>query len=98
MKLKRKFPKVLDMLTRDILSAALLLSSLTFITGVTLATPAQALSACNIGSSAQNSLTVEPSQPGVMYIDSGVTPRIDASYVGYRITNGTASTTSGYWA
>jgi len=81
-----------------LLSLMLIFASLSTVTAISLATPAQALSTCAIGSSAQNSLTVEPSQPKVMYIDSGVTPRIDASYVGYRITNGTGSTISGYWA
>lgn len=32
-----------------------------------------------------------------MYIDTGVSPRIDAAYVGYRITNNTGSALSGYW-
>ena len=32
-----------------------------------------------------------------MYIDTGVSPRVDAAYVGYRITNNTGSALSGYW-
>ncbi len=32
-----------------------------------------------------------------MYIDTGVSPRIDAAYVGYRITNNTGNALSGYW-
>ena len=61
----------------------------------TLATPEKAsaaLSTCAIGSVAQNSIAVEPSHPTVMYIDSGVNPRVDASYVGYRISNRTGAT------
>jgi hypothetical protein len=67
-------------------------------TTVVTAETAHALTACAIGSSAQNSISVEPSQPTVMYIDSGVSPRIDASYVGYRITNSTGAALDGYWA
>ena len=43
------------------------------------------------------SLTITPSHGKVMYIDTGVSPRIDAAYVGYRIKNGTGSALSGYW-
>jgi uncharacterized repeat protein (TIGR02543 family) len=67
-------------------------------TTVVTAETAHALTTCAIGSSAQNSIAVEPSQPTVMYIDSGVSPRIDASYVGYRITNSTGAPIEGYWA
>ncbi len=73
---------------------ALLASVLTTVVTIS---PAQALATCAIGSAAQSNLTVEPSQPTVMYIDSGVTPRIDAAYVGYRIKNTTGATISGYW-
>jgi uncharacterized repeat protein (TIGR02543 family) len=33
-----------------------------------------------------------------MYIDSGMNPRVDAGYIGYRITNRTGSVMKGYWA
>ena len=56
------------------------------------------LATCAVGSAAQNSLTVEPSHPTVMYIDSGVSPRLDAAYIGYRISNRTGATLKGYWA
>ena len=56
------------------------------------------LATCAAGSSAQNSITVEPSHPTVMYIDSGITPRVDAAYIGYRISNRTGATLKGYWA
>lgn len=84
--------------TAKVIVASLFLSLFTVFTSAVVTSPAHALTTCAIGSSAQNSLTVEPSHPTVMYIDSGVTPRIDASYVGYRITNTTGSTLTGYWA
>lgn len=72
--------------------------SMMIATSLITAETAHALPACAIGSTAQNNFTVEPSQPTVMYIDSGVSPRIDASYVGYRITNSTGAAIDGYWA
>lgn len=42
-------------------------------------------------------ITITPSHGKVMYIDTGVSPRVDAAYVGYRITNNTGSALSGYW-
>lgn len=42
-------------------------------------------------------IKITPSHGKVMYIDTGVTPRIDAAYVGYRITNNTGAALSGYW-
>jgi hypothetical protein len=42
-------------------------------------------------------ITITPSHGKVMYIDTGVSPKIDAAYIGYRITNNTASALSGYW-
>ena len=42
-------------------------------------------------------LTITPSHGQVMYIDTGVSPKIDAAYVGYRITNNTGAAISGYW-
>ena len=65
--------------------------------GVVGAVPAQALTACEVGSAAQNNIQVNPSHSKVFYIDTGVTPRIDASYVGYRVTNTTGATLKGYW-
>lgn len=59
-------------------------------------TPASAanVSCVTAGTTAQNGYTEAPSHGQVMYIDSGVSPKIDASYVGYRITNNTGSTKS----
>ena len=43
-------------------------------------------------------LKVAPSHGNVFYIDSGVTPKIDAAYIGYRVTNtDTASDRAGLW-
>ena len=33
-----------------------------------------------------------------MFIDSGISPKVDAAYVGYRISNKTGATLKGYWA
>jgi len=80
-------------------SVLLTLSTVVGISVVTSTTPASAvLATCAAGSAAQNSITVEPSHPTVMYIDSGMNPRVDAAYIGYRISNRTGSTLKGYWA
>lgn len=42
-------------------------------------------------------LTITPSHGRVLYIDTGVSPKIDAAYVGYRITNNTGGPISGYF-
>jgi hypothetical protein len=42
-------------------------------------------------------IKITPSHGKVMYIDTGVSPRIDAAYVGYQITNNTNAALSGYW-
>ena len=80
---------------RALLSMTALLATL--FSSVVAAVPAQALTACEVGSSAQNNIQVNPSHSKVFYIDTGVTPRIDASYVGYRVTNTTGATLKGYW-
>lgn len=51
--------------------------------------------ACDNGSSAQNGITVLPSQGKAFYIDSGQNQNIDASYVGYRVKS--ASARQGLW-
>ena len=80
-------------------SALLTLSLIAGITVGTSVTQASAtLATCAPGSAAQNSITVEPSHPTVMYIDSGMNPRVDAAYIGYRITNRTGAALKGYWA
>ena len=59
-------------------------------------TSAQAanVSCATAGATAQNGYTEAPSHGQVMYIDSGVTPKIDAAYVGYKITNNSGSAKS----
>lgn len=52
---------------------------------------------CAAGASAQNNIEVEPSHGKVMYIDTGVSPIIDAAYIGYRVKNTTGSSISGWW-
>ena len=85
--------------TSRLIIFSLLVSLLVVISGVSTAPTANAvLATCSVGSAAQNSLTVEPSHPTVMYIDSGVSPRLDAAYIGYRISNRTGATLTGYWA
>ena len=62
-------------------------------------TPAQALDTCVSGSltANANNIAVEPSHGKVLYIDTGVSPRIDGAYIGYRVKNTTGSTISGWW-
>ena len=58
--------------------------------------PAHAV-ACSSSAAAQNSIKVSPSHGAAFYIDSGVTPKLDAGYVGYIVTNTSASAVKGYW-
>ncbi len=53
--------------------------------------------ACSSSASAQNGITVVPSHGKAFYIDTGVTPVLDAGYIGYRVTNSTGSTQSDLW-
>jgi len=52
------------------------------------------VSCVTAGATAQNGYTEAPSHGQVMYIDSGVSPKIDAAYVGYRITNNSGTAKS----
>lgn len=52
---------------------------------------------CESGAASQNNISVEPSHGKVLYIDTGVSPRVDGAYVGYRVTNSTGSTIKGWW-
>jgi len=45
------------------------------------------VSCSTAGSTPQNGYTETPSHGQVMYIDSGVSPKVDASYVGYQIAS-----------
>ena len=42
-------------------------------------------------------LKAVPAHGKVFYIDSGVTPKVDAAYVGYRIENSSGATKTGLW-
>lgn len=53
--------------------------------------------ACATGAAAQDIIEVEPSHGKVMYIDTGVSPRIDGAYIGYRVKNISGSSISGWW-
>jgi uncharacterized repeat protein (TIGR02543 family) len=46
---------------------------------------------------AQGGLKAVPAHGNVFYIDSGVTPKVDAAYVGYRIENSSGGTITGLW-
>ena len=67
--------------------------------GVIASAPAQA-AACS-ATNQQNFITVEPSHGSVMYIDSGVSPKIDAAYIGYRVSlktgAGAPASINDYW-
>jgi len=95
-------PSFLTPLKKSISLGVSVLLTLSMIVGISVVAstaPANAaLATCAAGSAAQNSITVEPSHPTVMYIDSGMNPRVDAAYIGYRISNRTGSTIKGYWA
>ena len=56
-----------------------------------------AAATCAAGAAAQNNIEVEPSHGKVLYIDTGVSPRIDGAYIGYRVKNTTGATISGWW-
>ena len=60
------------------------------------AAPANASTACST-SNATGNVSVDPSHGSVFYIDTGVSPRLDAAYVGYRVTNTTGSTMTNAW-
>ena len=60
--------------------------------------PANAANVSCSGSMAkQNNYIASPSHGQVFYIDSGVTPKNDASYIGYSIGNYTGSTVNNLW-
>lgn len=57
-----------------------------------------ALSECSTSGYTSGGITITPSHGKVMYIDTGVSPKIDAAYIGYRITNNSSTDSiSGYW-
>jgi uncharacterized repeat protein (TIGR02543 family) len=52
---------------------------------------------CVSGMATQTGLSAVPAHGKVFYIDSGVTPKVDAAYIGYRIENTSGSTKTGLW-
>jgi hypothetical protein len=78
-------------------SAFLLLALLPFIsTGQITPSNAAALPECSTSGYTSGGATITPSHGKVMYIDTGVSPKIDAAYMGYRITAGSTAL-KGYW-
>lgn len=78
-----------------------LLTVLSLVAGLLLTIPVSSQAAnatCATNASAQNNIAVAPSHGKVFYIDTGVSPVIDAAYIGYRITNTTGATIRNYWA
>ena len=61
------------------------------LTAFQISSPSESASAANVscaaGMTAQQGLTATPSHGQVFYIDSGVTPKVDAAYVGYRVAS-----------
>ncbi len=53
--------------------------------------------ACSTGAAAQNGIAVAPSHGQAFYIDTGASPKLDAGYIGYRVTNSTGSTQGDLW-
>ena len=56
-----------------------------------------AVAACSSSAAAQNGISVVPSHGQAFYIDTGTSPKLDAGYIGYRVTNSTGSTQSDLW-
>lgn len=80
-----------------ILTLLISFSGLQVLNTVSPTEPANAANAaCSKDMAAQGGFKASPSHGQVFYIDSGLTPKIDASYVGYTITNTTGSTQS-FW-
>jgi uncharacterized repeat protein (TIGR01451 family) len=52
---------------------------------------------CSTGAAAQNGISVAPSHGQSFYIDTGASPKLDAGYIGYRVTNSTGSTQNDLW-
>ncbi|MFM6966609.1 MAG: fibronectin type III domain-containing protein, partial [Rhodoluna sp.] len=78
------------------LALVLMFSGLQVLDVASSSTPASAAAAgvnCASNMTAQNNLTATPSHGAVFYIDSGATPKVDASYVGYTIATTGADAT-----
>jgi len=82
-------------------TALVLAASLTAMnaTGLTSAPAANAAAGvtCSSTMTEQNNLKVTPSHGSVMYIDSGVSPKVDSAYVAYKIDNSSSSARTNVW-
>ena len=80
-----------------LLAVLLTFSGLQLLESVAPVSPASAAVGvdCSASMTAQNGFRATPSHGPVFYIDSGVNPKIDAAYVGYKISSG--STTGEVW-
>ncbi|HSX43023.1 MAG TPA: hypothetical protein VLF59_02955, partial [Candidatus Saccharimonadales bacterium] len=58
---------------------------------------AATVAACSTSASTQNGISVAPSHGSAFYIDTGASPKLDAGYIGYRVTNSTGSAQSDLW-
>ncbi|HSX05873.1 MAG TPA: hypothetical protein VLF69_05360 [Candidatus Saccharimonadales bacterium] len=58
---------------------------------------AATVAACSAAAAAQNGISVAPSHGQAFYIDTGASPKLDAGYIGYRVTNSTGSAQSDLW-
>ena len=84
-------------ISRTIISA-LLISFLQFIPTVISIPSANAAYGAGLTSCTNtNNLRITASHGKAFYIDSGVNPKLDAGYVGYRIYNNSGSTKTGLW-
>jgi uncharacterized repeat protein (TIGR02543 family) len=80
-----------------LLTAALVpLAASVSVAPATASTPVNCYSGSG-ANAAQNSITVEPSHGRIFFIDTGVTPRLDAAYVGYRVRNAGTTALKGHW-
>jgi len=72
-----------------------LILTLSIPTSIFIAAPADA-AACASGATSGD-YTISPTHGEVFYIDTGVSPRIDAAYVGYRLVNSNSTAKSDLW-
>mgnify|MGYP000393793408 CR=1 FL=1 len=86
--------KILAFLTASLMVVGVLQAS----EAVSTTTSAQAANAaCSSTMASQSGLVAIPSHGSVMYIDSGVSPKVDAAYVGYQVKNTSGSTKTKLW-
>lgn len=95
MELISKFRRTIQINKSTAIATALALLISLISTGAITA-PANAATACATTNTTGN-VSVDPSHGSVFYIDTGVNPRLDAAYVGYRVRNTTGSTMTNAW-